>query len=1108
MACGGYHHAIILSPCVYARTVYGENVANDTAYWKHEDAARHLATQLMSRYSNLAVLGFQTSNRVPSDVWSDADRLNACFFSQASRIIIFVPSDGEEQIKHFTRVCLTPLLTQSKETGGRPDWHSRFIVAAVGNVRTPSQLAPGFPFLTVIRFREIGWVRDVTAIMLLQRIIKDFWSPSKVKQNGNYSLNETIETSSRVGTNTYVTGQMENPFVEDVHLKNPVRPNSSIARRVRSRTRDSKSRSRSQSRHTSSSGYRSLEPCFEAQQTEEHMLDTRLINMVDIMEPEVIKELKLSNGTSEVEQYTFQREKYRASSDRDPYIPGSAGYKMNFSESRLRSLKEKSGYKELFRASTLTNGRLLQHGNHTENDQELDEDVSPSLIYTARSPSQELNGSQHQNMHLESPHTVDENHGHLSEIGSPPLLVVAKVTGVPGKSKIENRGNYSGSRPASSTGSNDSNACIVSAEPGRAMSYDPQRIMFQKLAEGHHPDLFSKSSVQVEESRCFITLGQDATCSLIQSVHQPIELHDAVEEHPKPIIHDLLRSTVWGVSQARAGQTCISSEIPFIDSGPILAEHEAFDQAFHPTVRSSSPNEAPYTEPLRRRPPQNDSTSNSTLANGARRFNSEVHLPSESVRGAYWGVTKTVKVPVVSKPSEKPMFLGPLKVNVGEERSETFESSEQASTITKDDWTNSPVSSGAKTADKTPPPKLATSGVVVQPSKPIICSSKSRDDLPDPVHPTLQEAPADLSVTNTSGSRPMSYTKKTITRREFFTTSTTVERIPKLQHHTDKSTEAVNEKNAGQPSTTPGPEQSGPPRQTQRIPVKIVPAQIQATDKFLPQPRDSWAKPTDAERKSNRIFYVRSTRPGETPVFVEDQVTKPESIVPSQSPSTVRKIPARQKTPPSSPHLLNRPVVRLYPTPWVYPPESTFADASTQMQSPLASGYMAGQGVCCYGFTGTRFQKDKLQLPHLFLCREVGVWTGPDAGETQRVELLYARPRADICPRHSASLVSPPVEHMALLTKLVEEEQVGSMTSEPSASRPAQDVATPMKHDETNLWRLSFIYMVSCLTFLLAMVVAYFCVRKDNPALSDTNAFRRWFTWIFTRLSSGEPDQD
>ncbi|KAF6777332.1 hypothetical protein AHF37_03028 [Paragonimus kellicotti] len=860
MACGGYHHAIVLSPCVYARTVYGENVANDTAYWKHEDAARHLATQLMSRYSNLAVLGFQTSNRVPSDVWSDADRLNACFFSQASRIIIFVPSDGEEQIKHFTRVCLTPLLTQSKEAGGRPDWHSRFIVAAVGNVRTPNQLAPGFPFLTVIRFREIGWVRDVTAIMLLQRIIKDFWSPSKVKQNGNYSLNETIETSSRVGTNTYVTGQMENPFLEDVHLKHPVRPNSNIVRRVRSRTRDSKSRSRSQSRHTSSSGYRSLEPCFEAQQTEEHTLDTRLINMVDTMEPEVMKELKLSNGTSEVEQYTFQREKYGASCDRDPYIPGSAGYRMNFSESRLRSLKEKSRYEELFRASTLTNGRLLQRGNHTENDQELDEDVSPSLIYTARSPSQEISGSQYQHVHLEQPHTVDENHGHLSEIGSSPLLVVGVDTEVPGKSKKDNRGNYNGSRPASSTGSNDSNACIVSAEPGRAMSYDPQRIMFQKLAEGHHPDLFSKSSVQVEESRHFITLGQDANCSLIQFVHQPIELHNAVEEHPKPIIYDLLRSTVWGVSQARAGQTCVCSEIPFIDSGPILAEHEAFDQTFHTAVRPSSPNEAPYSEPLRRRPPQNDHFLNGTLATGARRFNSEVHLPAESVKGAYWGVTKTVKVPVVSKPSEKPMFLGPLKINVGEEGSETFRSSEQASTITKDDWTNSPASSGAKTADKTPPLKSATSGVIVQPSKPVICSSKSRDDMPDPVHPALHEAPTDVSVTNTPGSRQISYTKKTITRRELFTTSTTVERIPKLQQRTDKSTEATKERNAGQPTTTPDPEHSSPSKQTQRIPVKIVPAQIHATDKFLPQPRDSWAKPTDAER--------------ETPAFVEDQVTR------------------------------------------------------------------------------------------------------------------------------------------------------------------------------------------------------------------------------------------
>ncbi|VDQ16554.1 unnamed protein product [Trichobilharzia regenti] len=126
----------------------------------------------MNKYPNLNVLCLSNSTYLKNELWSSPTRINACLFSQASRIVLFIPDDGSEHITYFTRHCLQPLLCNSREEGGRPEWHSRFVAVAIGNVQVPNQLNSETPFINVIRFREIGWFRDIMGMMLLERAIK------------------------------------------------------------------------------------------------------------------------------------------------------------------------------------------------------------------------------------------------------------------------------------------------------------------------------------------------------------------------------------------------------------------------------------------------------------------------------------------------------------------------------------------------------------------------------------------------------------------------------------------------------------------------------------------------------------------------------------------------------------------------------------------------------------------------------------------------------------------------------------------------------------------------------------------------------------------------
>ncbi|CAH8485295.1 unnamed protein product [Schistosoma turkestanicum] len=326
---GGYHHAIILSPAVYARPCYADNISNDSAYWKHEDAARHLSNHVMNKYPNLNVLCLNNSNYMKHDLWSDPTRINACLFSQASRIVLFIPDDATEHITHFSRHCLQPLLCRSRDQGGRPEWHSRFIAVAIGSVQVPNQLNSDVPFINVIRFREIGWFRDIMGMMLLERAIKDFWIPSEMKEftsqqsdlkqsnllSIKYSLNEIIETTSFVDITTHVVGKMNfNEIHKNSHsqLKSPLvkksihddisndnnTKNDSVNHNHSSKL-DEDNRLQSIRRH--------IKPEFEAEQLQENILEARLIGTIGQVIPVNIK--KDSLNTADLSTETNEHDK-------------------------------------------------------------------------------------------------------------------------------------------------------------------------------------------------------------------------------------------------------------------------------------------------------------------------------------------------------------------------------------------------------------------------------------------------------------------------------------------------------------------------------------------------------------------------------------------------------------------------------------------------------------------------------------------------------------------------------------------------------------------------------------------------------------------------------
>ncbi|CAH8530615.1 unnamed protein product [Schistosoma rodhaini] len=324
MSTGGYHHAAILSPAFYARQCYSDNISNDSSYWKHEDAARHLSNHVMNKYPNLNVLCLNNSTYMKNDLWSDSTRINACLFSQASRIVLFIPDDAAEHITYFSRHCLHPLLCRSRDQGGRPEWHSRFIAVAIGSVQVPNQLNPDVPFINVIRFREIGWFRDIMGMMLLEKAIKDFWIPpemkeatlkhSNLKQSNmisiKYSLNEIVETTSLVDITTHVIGKMD---LDEIQKNSLSRLKSSHGKQSmngishnENEINDSRNHNHSSrlEEHLLRSNRRLIKPEFEAEQLQENILEARLTGTIGQVVPVNIKnELVNLNSTVDMNEH-------------------------------------------------------------------------------------------------------------------------------------------------------------------------------------------------------------------------------------------------------------------------------------------------------------------------------------------------------------------------------------------------------------------------------------------------------------------------------------------------------------------------------------------------------------------------------------------------------------------------------------------------------------------------------------------------------------------------------------------------------------------------------------------------------------------------------------
>ncbi|GAA55513.1 serine-rich repeat protein [Clonorchis sinensis] len=1066
MACGAYHHAIIISPCVYARHLFAENVATDTTFWKYEDAARHLATQLMSKYSNLAVLGYQTSGRVPSDVWSDPNRLNAYFFSQASRIILLVPSDAEEHVNSFSRTCLAPLLTCPKEEGGRPEWHSRFVAAVIGNTRVPNQLAPGVPFIDVVRFREIGWVRDVTGMMLLQRAIKDFWVPSQSitddqlsyppwktqsTQFEGYSLCETIETSFWLGTSTHVTGQIDINELDNAFSKGIDSPYPN-GRAIRSRSgRRSKSRSQSRSRHTSSSGYRSLEPEFEAEQIDERLLDTRITHIVQATKPVVLTELVtkdlIVNGSVCPQPDVINE------SNGIPSSPDNATSQL------MAELDSEQTDSQLS-----TNGTVKTEVTVVRK-VAVDEQDSAQITHSAAAQPH-------------SPATVLDAAGPCDWLPFESMDGSKEGTG----SAVSSKDITIGSEEKEPKDQSESTALLRTQN------------LSEKVTQASIPS--PRIPLTVEDGMSYQATDSAPLSHPSETIHSALKVQSEAEKSLTAKVTEVNKS----LSVDGTDNTLPDESIPFIDSG--TEEEQIIEPSAWKTVEHTQPRE---------------------LESLSIPLSSEQNRSEPTKTASYWSVTRTKppESPIFRKQIIWPKLSEPLNVEVPVELNEAihltppratvetsprftpFPSSErsQKSYITVERLTSGSTRTTPQTRNIETDPTL-TAGFPSRKATPV----KS-------VHSTaFHEDEADeQSVrkrTQSAGPKGASYMKKTITREEFFTESVKIERRTRPNGTMDSADSTVSMR-------------SSPNRSNQRVEKdsrESVSEEIRSHSVRLVSPgrqtpsaegttSESQSSPcgpqqSKTERNSNRIFYVRSSKPSmgdSTDLTTSEEAERARSVEPQKTFTTPILRSAGHSLPPS-PHLARRQIVKLYPSPWLYPPEGTVADAYSQIRAPLASGYMTGEGISCYAFSGTRYRKNKLEIPKLFLCKDAAVWTGPDSAETFRFELLHALPAESSHPEQECKLITPkrtkPEQEEAVCEKSVKFQQAVPKLPE-----------TRIDKKRAVVWKISGTYIVSCLVAFLSVIVMFFWLYHKSGASLEAEFYSFWSSWT-SKFMSKRSQQD
>ncbi|TPP63338.1 putative serine-rich repeat protein [Fasciola gigantica] len=1153
----GYHHAIVLSPATYARHMFPGDIAQNEVFWKSEDSAWHLATQLMSRYSTLAVLGFRASFSVPADVWKDATRLNACFFSQASRIILLVPTDAETHIEVFTRTCLSPLLTNSEEQGGHPEWRDRFIVAVIGNVRVPSELAPGIPFVKVIRFREIGWVRDITAMMLLHRAIQDYWVPShaNVRSTRPYwnwaggsaqsscQMSETIETKTSLGVCTHVSGQMQPINFETGRSKSVDsrlhRRRSSSRRRPQSKPPTTSSRSRSRSQHSNSSGYRSLDPEFEAQQTEELMVDTRVINVLDGSQP-----IYLVDAAPRKEKVHDEHKPVTSTmEDTIENVASGEEHVTDKMAARLSPTGEKNSKEHSKSHAQYSAPNTLPLRVETENlslstryektdamEGKLQDPFSLGSLSEESSLNDDLTTIQENSVCAKS--NAEFSKSDRSEVNT--VIEAERIRDV------------SQAAISSSTKPNESHIKVISSS--------------QLVKEEQHSE---KQDNQWEKSEDFTEPKEEQSAGTKSCLHNSVEISSSPLE--KPSIHRemAVNKLVCSPPRETANESVACSELPptlitrssgklkvikskspppalppktkarFIFSQMYFKKKQDQENSVDfkvPYIDSESISEKQKLIPDTKRPYVETISQDIRQTNErgimTKNFDQNVTEGNEAnlctgsslVNQHYWSVISTPYSPVTKVTPLSEAFPHTVK-------KEDFIQHDHENLLAP----NSEITGKILPTVKTRNQDTAQDEVKFEPLEAKIKSEPLSlvHHIPVVLAPTLKETPNRkvlVHETFTEPSAPNSVRPSAVQTRSL---PVRIERVA-----SDTAIE----------STTPLMKKKHVSYSTETI---TVSERTETSSRIIPLGTGSnnWSKGehhTDSAHSASPVMSTRNhsvtpvrsasslTTPGSSTVAQDQDLTSMQSLQTTTTPSGrvlyfrsavpsrlsskdfgSRKLPRSQSTDrvrlaePSvlsgsftdSPTKNSRPRVHIYPSPWRPLRDETVADAGTQMAGPLASGYMKGEGVRCYAFTGTHYCKRAPQTPHLVLYKDTAIWTGPDAGETYRLEVLFAtRPglmREKDEVKQSKESRSETSGLMSNRSFTVTTPTVLSLTRNRTGANRTIIVKTSEKHEEAHRCWTILLYIFSCFVALVALAVAFFCLSTD----SETNG-ANWSTFI------------
>lgn len=168
MACGAFHHALIIPAALLNNAretqITLRKIRREVLY-NSKDLARHIANYVMNQIPSLSITYVSSDDIIAPDIWSDPNRVCACIFAKASRVIFLVTHQDVANFNQFATKHLQSLLKLSESMDY--DWKTRFLVLAMGDIHLSSLLP-----CEVIRFREVGWFRDSMALFMLNKKIR------------------------------------------------------------------------------------------------------------------------------------------------------------------------------------------------------------------------------------------------------------------------------------------------------------------------------------------------------------------------------------------------------------------------------------------------------------------------------------------------------------------------------------------------------------------------------------------------------------------------------------------------------------------------------------------------------------------------------------------------------------------------------------------------------------------------------------------------------------------------------------------------------------------------------------------------------------------------